>query len=478
MKILLATFWTYPQLSGVNTYITLLRKILEQNDHKVDILAQKPNSDNYYLISRDESINGKSTPKAKIMDFVSPLMRGYYHQQLPFVDPWVHWQEIERYTFELSTSLFDLSQYDLIHAQDVITSRAISRVKPDHVPLVATIHGLLAKEMIVNEDILSENRKLAMKWNHYLSVKEYLGVSSADHVIIPSQWLAKQLSSKNIGAHYNKMNIIPYGMDISSFLQKMNDEPSPQTPELSENIQFIISCPARLVNLKGHQTLIDSLSIIKEKRSDFVCWFIGDGELENELKRYSKEKGLSEIIFFLGERKDVPALLNKTDIVVLPSLQDNLPFAIMEAQAAGKPVAASEVGGIPEMITHKETGLLFEKRNSLQLAESILELMDDSALRTKIKNNSKKSSEIKWSVQTKYQSTINIYNQAIASVNAQSNLIDKVENKRNNAESIFMFEVNVPLYTKVWKEISKNLPANYTIPDLEINKSLSEENSS
>lgn len=288
MKILLATFWPFPHSGGIITYVSVVRNTLESQGHQVDILASHPDSHHLYFISKDPKWNGKSVNKTKIRDFIDHVLNRYFNKHFPHVDPWVIWQEAERYTFELAASLFDFASYDLIHTQDVISTRALSRIKPRHVPIVATVHGFYSKELLQDEDIYNENRKLAKKWWKYLCVKESLGATSAEQIIIPSQWLAKELS-KEIAIPYPRMNIIPYGIDMSSLHHQHNQ---PLANDHSGKI--VISCIGRLVLLKGHEILINALGLLKEQRHDFICWMIGDGMLKTELEVYAGQKGLSD----------------------------------------------------------------------------------------------------------------------------------------------------------------------------------------
>ncbi|MCL6568220.1 MAG: glycosyltransferase, partial [Meiothermus silvanus] len=94
------------------------------------------------------------------------------------------------YCFEVAAALFDLNQYDVIHTQDIVSTRALSRVKPAGTALVATIHGLLAKEHIFSGDIKSQD---SLAWK-YVSDEEYYGCVSADATIVPTDWLRREMA--------------------------------------------------------------------------------------------------------------------------------------------------------------------------------------------------------------------------------------------------------------------------------------------
>lgn len=470
MKILLATYWKIPHLVGVFTYIMTLKKQLEQLGHQVDVLGYHPDFNRLHMISSDPERNGKSVYKSKIGDFVYLAVDEYLQKHFPHVDPWIRWNEIEQYFYELASSLFDLNQYDIIHSQDIISTRAISRVKPPHIPLIATIHGMLAKEYLQDSDTYSNNSGQARKWWHYLIHKEYLGGASADRIIVPSKWLANEFGGEGIGIPPEKLDVVPYGLDMAEFLHRMKEEPSP--PIRTNPDRIVITCPARMFAIKGHETLIEALRIVKSSRDDFVCWMIGDGDLRKELEALTETKGLSGHVVFMGKRNDVPALLHKSDIIAVPSLHDNLPFSIIEAQSAGKAVVGSGVGGIPEMIRHRATGLLFERGNSAQLAEQLLELMAKPALRKRLSAGAKAWGQRHWSISVFRERTMGIYEDVLKQArnrNPQGSLPAK---HPVDVDSLFKFELEIEIYGEIWSKLLEKLPERYSIPDFDSIKRL------
>ncbi|WP_100404807.1 glycosyltransferase family 4 protein [Bacillus solitudinis] len=397
MKILLATYWYLPHVGGVNEYVNLLKKELELLGHEVDVLAQHPDMVHYYLVNGNKKEN-----KMKIKAIVYEKVNQFYQRFLPHVEPWVRWRDIERYTMELCSVLFDLEQYDLIHTQDIISTRALWRVKPKHVPLISTIHGLLAKEHVIAENIPGKD---SVQWV-YVSDEEFHGATSSNRTIVPTKWLYNELN-ENFQVPSQHLEVIPYGMDIELFMKRYR-KPNELEHMKSEN-HWILFCPARLVPVKGHKTLLHALHSLKKERTDFVCWLAGDGDLKEILVATVEKLGLKEHVKFLGDRKDVPSLMRIADIMILPSLQDNLPFSIMEAQVIGLPVIASTAGGIPEMIIDGETGLLFEKENSMDLKEQISRLIGDNKLYLHLNDIEKRVGRKKWSSKALAVNTIKEY---------------------------------------------------------------------
>jgi glycosyltransferase involved in cell wall biosynthesis len=132
--------------------------------------------------------------------------------------------------------------------------------------------------------------------------------------------------------------------------------------------------------VKGHTCLIAAACTVCRDVPDAIFLLIGDGKERPKLEQQVREAGLEENFLFLGCRNDVPDLLAACDLSVLPSESEGLPNAILEAMAAGVPVVATCVGGIPEIIENGQNGLLVPPQNPQALAEAILRILRDSNL--------------------------------------------------------------------------------------------------
>lgn len=139
----------------------------------------------------------------------------------------------------------------------------------------------------------------------------------------------------------------------------------------------VLGIVANLRVMKGHKTIVDAFSAIQQHFPTTKCLCIGSDFLQGEIQRYVREKRLEQVILFPGFQKDIPSLLSLLEIFLLPSLWEGLPTAMMEAMAMKRPVIASAVGGIPELVEHGKTGLLIPPNDPHALAEAVVQLLRD-----------------------------------------------------------------------------------------------------
>jgi glycosyltransferase involved in cell wall biosynthesis len=135
----------------------------------------------------------------------------------------------------------------------------------------------------------------------------------------------------------------------------------------------VVLAVGRLVRRKGFHDLLAAAALLP----DIQVLVAGDGPERGALEAQANELGLSGRVEFLGERKDVPDLLEACDVFVLPSRFEGHPLAALEAMAAGRPVVATDSGGTREAVLHGETGLLVPPGDAVALAHAITELLHD-----------------------------------------------------------------------------------------------------
>jgi glycosyltransferase involved in cell wall biosynthesis len=399
MKILLASYFVLPNPGGIWTYVQQLRRGIENCGHEVDLMTHSPDFKKYV-----HQKNGSVFYKSKVRELVKArVYRSFQARSLP-MHPDILEIEIERYVMEMAFAALGLNRYDLIHTQDIISTRAAARVKPAKTPLVATIHGSLINETIGLEALAPDDLVL---WE-YLKQHEYLGVMSSDEAIMPSVWL-KNVYVHQFGVPDSKMSFVSNGIDIDLFRKGMKEPLQVKKPRNKK----VIICNARLSKVKGHVHLFAALAKLKADYENWVCWLVGDGEIRDDLLQIRQQFGLEDDILFLGNRNDVPTLLKAAHICVLPSLLENCPYAVMEAHVAGTPIIASNVGGISEMIQHKKTGLLISLDNPDALYHAIKKLLKRDRMRKTLGKNAREWGRKNWSIESMTSQTIQVYQRAI-----------------------------------------------------------------
>jgi glycosyltransferase involved in cell wall biosynthesis len=132
-----------------------------------------------------------------------------------------------------------------------------------------------------------------------------------------------------------------------------------------------------LLPIKGPLHLLHAMEKVWQQHPEAQLVFIGKGELDVDLRSASRKCGGNGRVRFLGWRHDVEEIMPIFDIFVLPSLNEGMGRVLVEAMAAGKPVVASQVGGIPDLVQHGENGLLVPPGDEQALAEAIRQLIDD-----------------------------------------------------------------------------------------------------
>lgn len=141
----------------------------------------------------------------------------------------------------------------------------------------------------------------------------------------------------------------------------------------------VVGVIAQLIDRKGHRYLIEAIPDILKRCPEARFLFFGQGPLRQALQRLCQEYGVAGTVRFCGFRKDLQQLLPHLDMVVHPALMEGLGVALLEACAAGVPVVASRVGGIPEIVFDGRNGRLVEAGHKSSLTEAVIDLLSDPA---------------------------------------------------------------------------------------------------
>jgi glycosyltransferase involved in cell wall biosynthesis len=189
---------------------------------------------------------------------------------------------------------------------------------------------------------------------------------AADHILCNSQILKDFLVSR-YGLPPARLTVVPNGVDTDFFQPSKNGK--------SEGPPVLLSV-ARLVPDKDHDTMLAAFGRLTQRHPDAELWLVGNGPRREILEQKVRDLGLSGRVKFLPVAKDIRPLYRQADVFVLSSVEEALPNVVLEAMAAGLPVVATRVGGLPEAVVPEDTGLLVSPRDVDGLAAALGRLLD------------------------------------------------------------------------------------------------------
>jgi glycosyltransferase involved in cell wall biosynthesis len=346
---------------GISTYILTLARGLTALGHRVYVLTGGGN-----LVERIEA-------------------EGIKHLSLGFrtkseVDPRIY------LSLPRVVALIRSERIDVVHAQTRVTQvMAHFLSRQTGVPFISTCHGFFKPRFF---------RRLFPCWG-----RQVIAISGPvrEHLI------------NDFHVDPAKVVLIPNGIDLVQFTIL----PLDTKKEIRERYGLkggpIVGIIARLSDVKGHVFLIKAFKEVLSKYPSARLVIVGEGPEEKKLRDLVIELALSKSVDFFKIINRTADLLPIFDVFVMPSLQEGLGLSVLEAQAAGLPVVASRVGGLPDVIEHGQTGLLVEPQNVHGLTAAICELLDHPAKAWDMGRRARLFVESKFSAHQMTQKTLNLY---------------------------------------------------------------------
>jgi glycosyltransferase involved in cell wall biosynthesis len=172
-----------------------------------------------------------------------------------------------------------------------------------------------------------------------------------------------------------KIVSIPLGLEIDRMLDADRARGRLKAELGLNGHSKLVGIVARLVPIKAHEIFLEAASQVRQAEPHSHFAIVGDGERRAELETMAERLGIRQAVHFLGWREDMRRVYADLDVVALSSNNEGSPVALIEALAAARPVVATDVGGVAEVVGHGETGLLVPPRQPGALAEGILELL-------------------------------------------------------------------------------------------------------
>jgi glycosyltransferase involved in cell wall biosynthesis len=318
-----------PEVGGLESHIRFLCRALVARGHEVDAVTSRSQPD---------------LPRHEVVDGIR-----VWRTWMPSRSP-VGWAAHALASMPRFTSLAQTA--DVLHAQDiaaVVPCMAAQRIR--NAPVVTTYH---------TSHFLK--RAASPLWRPVF--RHFIG--AADHNLAASREIADVARSLVPGA---RVEAVTNGVDTTFF--RRTDPALPPPPETRARLV----APRRLFEKNGIEHLIRAVPLILEE-ADVELVIIGDGPERARLETLVRELSMAERVSFLGARPhaDMPGLLSSADLAVFPSLMEATSVAALESMACELPVAASNVGGLPEIVD-ASVGGLFEPAAPASLARVVLDLL-------------------------------------------------------------------------------------------------------
>ena len=271
-----------------------------------------------------------------------------------------------------------------------LLARMVTTIRRDPPQIVHThlfksdFHGRLAARLTGVPVVVSTLHN-CNEWakNFFLGFTYGLSTWQANQIIAVAEEV-RDYAIRYFHIPASRIITIPNAVDIKRF---ENNEAAGMRLRVELKIKAnapLIGIVARLDPQKNHKTFLQAAAIVRQTNPAARFVIAGDGELRQSLMKSAVELGLADAVVFCGQRNDIPAIMAALDILVLSSLYEGLPIALLEGMAASRPIVATNVGGIPGLVIDGETGLLVPPANAEALANACIRLIADPVLRTRM----------------------------------------------------------------------------------------------
>ena len=208
---------------------------------------------------------------------------------------------------------------------------------------------------------------------------------------------------------------------LLSGISKKAAEPSPPSRETSAILkkitgQPIIGTVANLFPRKGLEYLVQAVGNLKESFDNILLVIVGtgDAQYESQLRKQIQDLNLTQHVLFTEFQEYPELFVSQFDVFVLPSIQEGFGIVLLEAMALGKPIVASHVGGIPEIVQHEKTGILVKAADVEELSKGVLTLLNDPNKRRKMGEQAQKRAAEYFSVERMMERLYGLYEDVLA----------------------------------------------------------------
>lgn len=342
-----------------------------------------------HLISGGDSGGAKThlfslLDKLKTMAYVRVgcLMEGVFYKEILEKDvDSVLFKQKNRFDLSVVDEIADMINnegFDVFHVHgaraNFVACFVMKKIK---IPTVTTVHSdyLLDFDQFVKKLVFTNLNKAALK-----KIPYYIAVSDN----FKDMLISRGFRPNAIYTVYNGMDFLRVpdtATPKAEFARARGFEYNPD--------KVYVGIAARFDIVKGVDVFIRAAGEVMRRRENVEFLIAGDGVEKENLERLANDTPSPEKIRFLGFEKDIYGFLNIVDINCLTSLCESFPYSMLEGAAMGKVMVASRVGGIPSLVVEGETGALFESGNYTEMADKLIELIDNKDERISLGENIK-----------------------------------------------------------------------------------------
>jgi glycosyltransferase involved in cell wall biosynthesis len=200
---------------------------------------------------------------------------------------------------------------------------------------------------------------------------ERLGARLSSRIITSSPRLRDEIAGYGVASRAH-IAVIPYGFELDAFAAPPQERGAFRRAQGIPAGAKLVGAVGRLVPIKNLPLLLEAAALARQQEPDLHVVFIGIGELRAELEARVRKLGMTGAVTFAGWQADLPRVYADLDAVVISSDNEGTPVTLIEAMAAGRPVIATRVGGVPDLIADGETGRLTPPGDKQALAAALL----------------------------------------------------------------------------------------------------------
>jgi glycosyltransferase involved in cell wall biosynthesis len=240
-------------------------------------------------------------------------------------------------------------------------------------------------------------------------VLERMAAPWADHTIFISRPMIDWARAHGIlrEGHYSK---IFSGIDLDAFHRYRQEDLDNLREELGlQRSDRVIGFVSKLWEGKGHETALQAMTQVAASVPEAKLLLVGEGPIEKKLRELTRKLGIERSVIFAGFRTKIAELTSLCEICILPSFFEGMGRVLLEAGACGKPVVASNVGGIPDVVKDRMTGFLVPPGDSSALFGEILRLLSDPDLAREMGEAAKQRINEKFDVRTMVREIVELY---------------------------------------------------------------------